>query len=109
MISRATTAGKKTNGKRLNSAFYFYDHGFGKVMTPARITNLRSSPSTKQLYLAIRKRDKWVAHLMTNRTNSKYPQYAIDNIFHWAQSTRILSSDLHRLIHDTPSWRKQHN
>jgi hypothetical protein len=35
--------GTLENGKRSGSAIYFYDHGFGSVMTSAQITNSRVS------------------------------------------------------------------
>jgi hypothetical protein len=72
IISKGTTMGTLKNGKRSGSAIYFYDYGFGSVMTPAQITNLRVSVKTNQTYVTIRKRDKWVSHLQkTNYKNTK--------------------------------------
>jgi hypothetical protein len=67
IISRGTTMGTLENGKRSGSAIYFYDYGFGSVMTPAQITNLWVSLKTNQTYVTIRKRDKWVNHLQKNK------------------------------------------
>jgi hypothetical protein len=72
IISRGTTMGTLENWKISGSAIYFYDYGFGSVMTPARIANLRVSLKTNQTYVTIRKRDKWVSHLQkTNYKNTK--------------------------------------
>jgi hypothetical protein len=67
IISRGTTMGTLQNGKWSGSAIYFYDYGFGSVMTPAWITNLRVSLKTNQTYVTISKRDKWVSHLQKNK------------------------------------------
>jgi hypothetical protein len=47
IISRGTKMGTLENGKRSGSAIYFYDYGFGSVMTPAQINKLKGITENK--------------------------------------------------------------
>jgi hypothetical protein len=107
IMSRATTAGTLVDGKRLDSAFYFYDFGFGHTMTPDRIINLRESPKTHQPYAAVVKRDAWVQRLMSNKVTTNHSEQEIDKLFSWASSAKIDREDLHQLIHHRPLWRTE--
>jgi hypothetical protein len=57
IISRAATMGTLENGKRSGSAIYFYDHGFGLVMTPAQITNLRVSLKKQTRHMSLSEKE----------------------------------------------------
>ena len=98
MISRATTIGTLCNGKRLDSALYFYDFGFNTTMTPQRITNLRVSPNTNKTYAEIIKRDQWVTYLNSHKTGIRFSEANIKDIFDWAENERVSKSQLQLLI-----------
>jgi hypothetical protein len=105
IVSRATTAGVEENGKRIGSAFYFHDFGFGNVMTPQRVHNLRYSPSKKRDYVAIERRDRWVNRLTTNTVHPRLSEEQIVEIFQWANATKVSVEDLDKLIIDNNRWR----
>jgi hypothetical protein len=105
IISRATTTGTLVNGKRLDSAIYFYDYGLNSLMTVSRIINLRKSLDKNVEYKCISKRDKWVERLMENRINQRIPITDIENIFEWAKGIKVSKNELRRLIDECPAWR----
>lgn len=107
IISRGTTMGTLENGKRSGSAIYFYDYGFGSVMTPARITNLRVSLKTNQTYVTIRKRDKWVSHLQKNKLQEHKENDEIKELFEWAKHKNVPPENLNTLLHTKSKWRKK--
>jgi len=106
IVSRATTIGSLQDGKRIGSAVYFFDHGLSRVMTPARIVNLRQSLNTGKLCSAIAKRDKWVNHLRANKLNLNHNDINVTELFQWANNTRVSDAQLHTLLHLKTSWRQ---
>jgi hypothetical protein len=107
IISRGTTMGTLENGKRSGSAIYFYDYGFGSVMTPARITNLWVSLKTNQKYVNISKRDKWVSHLQKNQLQEHKEDDEVKELFKWAKHKKVPPENLDTLLHTKPKWRKK--
>jgi hypothetical protein len=83
--------GTLENEKQSGSAIYFYDYGFGSVMTPAWITNLRISLKTNQTYVTIRKRDKWVNHLQKNKIQEHKEDDEVKELFEWAKHKKSAS------------------
>jgi hypothetical protein len=102
-----TTMGTLENGKRSGSAIYFYDYGFGSVMTPARITNLRVSLKTNQTYVTIRKRDKWVSHLQKNNYKNTKKMMISRNYLNGQNIKGFPSENLDTLLNTKSKWRKK--
>jgi hypothetical protein len=91
-FSRGSTIGKLVNGKRMGSALYFHDFGLGKggVLTASRIAKLRGPLDKPDVtYRAIRKRDKWIDHLMQNAHSCGMSEEQVNDTLTWATETRI--------------------
>ena len=103
-FSRGTTLGNKKDGKRMDSAVYFYDFGLNTTMTPSRITDLRHSPSTGKIYQGVMKRDRWIQHLTANVHKSGLTEDAIEGVFAWAKAKRVSTDQLDMYLNMT-TWR----
>ena len=88
IISRATTAGDKSeDGKRHNSAVYFYDFGLGRARFHyRRIANLNKSYETGKPYSRVEDRNRWVRHLKDNVHKSEMSKDEIEEVMSWARS-----------------------
>ena len=108
IISRATTLGSVSqDGLRHNSAIYFYDFGYGKgPLTVERVENLRCSPQTRQPYRRIKARDKWMNFLESQSHDGNMKPDEVEQIFQWAESTRITSTQLDSIIYSN-DWRSK--
>ena len=104
MISRGTTIGHLEDGKRLDSAMYFYDFGYNTSITTTRIANLRCSPSTGKTYMNILKRDKWVDHLHKHVQKESMSPDDVESTLKWANETRVGKQELQKIVNDT-TWR----
>lgn len=113
MFSRGSTIGKLVDGKRVGSALYFYDFGLSKSPTlgAERIAKLRTpTNNTKKPYEAIKRRDRWMDHLASNRHGVDDSEESKQDIFRWATETRVdpevsemwLRNQARKSVYDVP-------
>ena len=91
-FSRGSTIGTLKDGKRVGSALYFYDFGISKApsLRADRIAKLRGPTNNPdRTYLAIQRRDRWIAHIQSNNHGLEMPESDKDDILQWAVNTRI--------------------
>lgn len=94
MIGRGTTMGElDSEGKRMNSAFYFHDFGLGlsgTALTATRLAELRGPVGNPHKpYSAIIRRDRWANHLESNSHPSVFTFDQIEFLFQWAYTERF--------------------
>jgi hypothetical protein len=98
MISRGTTLGHlDDNGKRMDSAIYFYDFGLGVADLPlsaTRLAELRGPVGhPNKPYNAVVRRDNWVEHLESySHSGRGLTDEDIDFLIQWATTERISAS-----------------
>jgi hypothetical protein len=105
MISRGTTLGHlDDDGKRMNSAIYFYDFGLGVADLPlsaTRLAELRGPVGNpNKPYNAIVRRDNWVNYLVScSHAGHGLMDDDIDFLIQWAMEERVSPSRVDGWMH----------
>ena len=81
-VSRATTLGDEDG---MNSAIYF----IGDHMTEARIRRIGRCKDSRNEFVRVGERRKWVNYLSRGETKNKFSKRKKQEIVEWAQSKKI--------------------